>query len=314
MSESRRLDKFFDEFECRVEFGEEKRYKEISFKDENLSCELEYYDTGSGLGYCSYDIRYSENLRYLSKKSPHSFLCFNVGQSANSLSWSKDSLVLKPGQLCMGSINDSFMATSKHQGKSYKSQSIIIENSLIKELGIFKILGRDDEFCARITDANLTQNLILKELANSKIYSGKMREIFIESKILEMVYKSFAEAKTKDSDKFRYSEDDLKLIHKAREILLKDIQNPPTIKELATLCATNEFKLKNGFKHCFNTTIHRALQDERLKIAKSLLEQNDINIKEAAKIVGYRSFAHFTKIFKEKFGVLPMEILRGGKF
>ena len=313
MSESAELNKFFEELECGVEFGERRRYKEISFKSGKLSCDLEYYDTGSGLGYCSYDIRYSENLKYVSKKSPHSFLCFNVGNTPNNLSGAKNKFVLKPGEMCIGGINDSFLGSSEHQGESYKSQSIIIENSLVKELGIFKNLDFDKKFHTSITDTNLTQNLILRELANSKIYSGKMKEIFIESKILEMIYKSFVEERGQVGSKFKFDKDDLNTIRKAREILLKNIQNPPTIKELATICATNEFKLKNGFKHCFNTTIHKMLQNERLEIAKGLLEQGEISVKEAARIVGYDSFSHFSKIFREKFGVLPINISKRGK-
>ncbi|MDO5045847.1 helix-turn-helix domain-containing protein [Campylobacter sp.] len=314
MRESVSLGSFFEELGCGVEFGEQKKYSEISFVSHDLRCDLEYFDTGSGLGYCSYGIKYSENLRYFSTKRPHSFLCFNVGDSCGSISGAKNSFALRPGEVCIGSIKDSFTGSTKHCGKSYKTQSIIIENSLIKELGIFEDVNEDEVFCSKVITLNLTQNLILKELANSKIYSGKMREIFIESKILEMLYKSFADTKNKEKSRFKFDEDDLKTIRKAREILLKDIQNPPTIRELAVLCATNEFKLKNGFKHCFKTTIHKALQDERLDAAKRLLEQDDISVKEASRIVGYSSFAHFSKIFKEKFGVLPMEVLKRSRF
>jgi transcriptional regulator, araC family len=37
-------------------------------------------------------------------------------------------------------------------------------------------------------------------------------------------------------------------------------------------------------------------------------------VSEAAKIVGYASAPHFAKIFREKFGVLPTQILKQKKF
>ena len=63
------------------------------------------------------------------------------------------------------------------------------------------------------------------------------------------------------------------------------MQNPPSIKELAHLCGTNDFWLKKNFKLFFKDTIYQLLAKERLKLAFALLKQNDISIKEAASIV-----------------------------
>ncbi len=41
----------------------------------------------------------------------------------------------------------------------------------------------------------------------------------------------------------------------AREMLIKDIKNPPTIAELSNRAGINQFKLKKGFKIEFETTI-----------------------------------------------------------
>ena len=71
---------------------------------------------------------------------------------------------------------------------------------------------------------------------------------------------------------------------------------------------SDEFKLKKGFKEIFGTTIYAALQNERLKIAKELLLSGDINVSEAANIVGYKSLGHFGQAFKSYYGALPTQI------
>ena len=133
-----------------------------------------------------------------------------------------------------------------------------------------------------------------------------MREIFIESKILELIYKS----KALKDEKIYFSSDEEKVLLKAKKILLTRMQNPPSIKELAHLCGTNDFWLKKNFKLFFKDTIYQLLAKERLKLAFTLLKQNDISIKEAAGIVGYTNAAHFAKIFKGTFGFLPSELIR----
>ena len=92
------------------------------------------------------------------------------------------------------------------------------------------------------------------------------------------------------------------------------MQNPPSIKELARLCATNEFALKRNFKAYFGTTIYAMLTNERLGIAKELLSLDQISVNEAAKMVGYNNLSHFSKIFRAKFNILPMQLKKDIKF
>lgn len=314
MSSSANLYKFFDKTVSEIRLKSDKRFGEISFKDRVADCKLEYFDAGNGLGYCAYDAVYNENLKYFFKPNAQSFLCFNVGSEQTLINTDKNDLVLKPSSLCIGTIQDEIAVSAEYKIKSCKTRTIIISNEMMRE---FKSGIASEKFSAKIEAINPSQRLILKELCNSQIYSGKMREIFIESKILEMVYKTLGCAQNEnltDCKRLKFDDIDLKNIMKAKEILLQNLQNPPTIKELARLCATNEFKLKIGFKRSFGVSIHKFLQNERLEISKKLLKADDISVKEAATVVGYNNFAHFSKIFKEKFGILPNELVKERKF
>ena len=192
------------------------------------------------------------------------------------------------------------------KNKFYKTKTLLFDESYANKLEIFAGLRFDDKFELLKYKKDLAQICVLNELETTNLYEGAMREIFTESKILELIYKS----KIQKESEISLSRDEEKTLLKAKTILLSRMQNPPSIKELAHLCGTNDFWLKKNFKLFFKDTIYQLLAKERLKLAFTLLEQNDISIKEAANIVGYANTAHFAKIFKINFGFLPSKLLK----
>ena len=98
---------------------------------------------------------------------------------------------------------------------------------------------------------------------------------------------------------------ELELANRAKELLLKDFVKPPTIKELAKLCQTNETKLKKVFKKVCNNTIYGYIQDLRLNRACYLLKVEGYRVGEACRAVGYSHQGNFAKLFKEKYKVEP---------
>lgn len=102
-----------------------------------------------------------------------------------------------------------------------------------------------------------------------------------------------------------YSKQEFELANRAKEFIEKDFLNPPTIKELAKLCQTNETKLKRVFKKVFESTIYNYLQEFRLQKAYYLLKNEGYRVGEVANAVGYLHQGNFSKLFKERFGVEP---------
>ena len=105
-----------------------------------------------------------------------------------------------------------------------------------------------------------------------------------------------------------FNDKDFALAKRAKELLEKEYVNPPTIKELAKHCQTNETKLKKIFKQVYNSTIYNFIQDLRLKKTYYLLKVDGLSVGEAAKEVGYMHQGNFAKLFKEKFGIEPSVI------
>ena len=72
--------------------------------------------------------------------------------------------------------------------------------------------------------------------------------------------------------------EELELATKAKSILLQDFVNPPSVRRLARLCATNEFKLKKVFKKVYQTTIYKYVQKLRLDEANVLLKEENLTV------------------------------------
>lgn len=109
--------------------------------------------------------------------------------------------------------------------------------------------------------------------------------------------------------KFLANEADREKIIMAREILLKHIGEPITIKALSRKVAINECYLKKGFKEIFGTTIFDFYQGQRMEHAKYLLYDKGLSVTEVSMLLGYSSISHFSTAFKKHTGIKPCELL-----
>jgi AraC family transcriptional regulator, transcriptional activator of the genes for pyochelin and ferripyochelin receptors len=144
-------------------------------------------------------------------------------------------------------------------------------------------------------------------------HSGIVRRLFLESKTLEIMalkVKQYMDDKEPSQKQTILRKRDIEQIIEAKNILLKDLQNPPPVKDLARMVGINEFKLKKGFKRLYDTSVYKVVLNERLDQAKLLLAENKYSIKEIANMLGYKHTGHFTARFRERFGVLPSEFLK----
>ena len=111
------------------------------------------------------------------------------------------------------------------------------------------------------------------------------------------------------SCKFLCNETDRSKIVKARDILLQQLGEPLTIKELSRKVAINECYLKKGFKALFGTTIFDFYQSERMQYARYLLYEKGLSVTEVSFMLGYSSISHFSTAFKKHTGLKPCELL-----
>ncbi len=94
-------------------------------------------------------------------------------------------------------------------------------------------------------------------------------------------------------------------VERVREILLADIENPPSLTELGRRVGCSPFYLSRIFRQETGITISACLRRARLERAAELLRGGGSNVTEAAMTVGYSSLSHFSKAFAEAFGCCP---------
>jgi len=101
---------------------------------------------------------------------------------------------------------------------------------------------------------------------------------------------------------------DRELAERARGILMERFAAPPTIPELARLCATNDFRLKKLFKKAYGLTIYDYIRRLRLEEANLLLRSEELSVGQIARRVGYRHQGHFSRLFYDYYGIYPREL------
>ncbi len=154
------------------------------------------------------------------------------------------------------------------------------------------------------TDLILVLNQIVQK---SKIENYS--RLFFQAKILELFSLLYSEkSQSPENCPFLKNEATVRKIKTAKEILLKNYRNPPTIPELAKNVQLNEFQLKTGFKEIYGQGPYHFLMAHKLEIAKQLLMSGNYQVQEAAFEIGYSNTSHFIEAFKKQFGVTPKRL------
>ena len=102
---------------------------------------------------------------------------------------------------------------------------------------------------------------------------------------------------------------DIQIIRDVHDLIINNLDRDlPRLKDLALDMGTNEYKLKYGFKQLYGTTVFRFLIQERLRQAKTLIQHSNLTIKQIVQMTGFKSKTHFSRAFKEKYGVSPSDL------
>ena len=167
----------------------------------------------------------------------------------------------------------------------------------------------------QFSNQNLTIDLLLQQCIDAMLnckYEDNLKRMFLFSKVIEILVLQIESFKKLDNIKTAYitTDYDRERILYAKDYLLKSLENPPSLKQLARIAGINEFKLKKGFKELFKQTVFEYLADVRLELGKNDLLENKKTISQIAFELGYSSLQHFSNSFKRKFGVSPNQVRR----
>ncbi|MGE8659055.1 MAG: helix-turn-helix transcriptional regulator [Achromobacter sp.] len=96
----------------------------------------------------------------------------------------------------------------------------------------------------------------------------------------------------------------------ARDYLLADLANPPTLARIAAETGLSAMRIKRGFRELFGHSVYGLFQQERMRDAQRRLRAGGVTVMEVAFDLGYSNPSHFAAAFRKQFGIAPGEYKR----
>jgi AraC-like DNA-binding protein len=132
----------------------------------------------------------------------------------------------------------------------------------------------------------------------------------LKESIVEFIDRQKTIVNKSKKQRLRLDQKDIRRIRAGHDIIMNNLEKDlPFLKDFALQLGTNEFKLKYGFKELYGISVYRFLTRERLSKSKMLIQFTELPIKSIINMTGFKSSAHFSKTFKNRYGYAP-SILR----
>ena len=105
---------------------------------------------------------------------------------------------------------------------------------------------------------------------------------------------------------------DIQKIRDVHQYILNHLhESLPSIIQLSRQFNLNENKLKKGFKQLYQTTIFKFHLHKRLEQSLVLIKNTPMSLKTIASSLAFKSFPHFSRAFKLKYGISPNKFRNG---
>lgn len=132
---------------------------------------------------------------------------------------------------------------------------------------------------------------------------GTARRVYLAGKALELAATVMAGLEQRGGASTLRAHD-VRRLRAAQDILRQRLDDPPSLPELARLAGTNVNKLTTGFRQLFGCSVYEFVRAQRLDLAYRLIAAGHGSVAQAAQACGYTD-SHFTKVFRQRFGVAP---------
>ncbi|MEM6503001.1 MAG: AraC family transcriptional regulator [Cyanobacteria bacterium P01_C01_bin.89] len=147
-------------------------------------------------------------------------------------------------------------------------------------------------------------------------FEGSTKKAYLESKVWELTALLIHQEQQRQDVNLKpnpLNPDDIERIHHAKEILIRQLDSPPSLLDLARQVNLNDCTLKRGFRQVFGETVFGYLHNYRMEKAHQLLLAGEVNVSEASRQVGFSNRSYFAAAFRKKYGVSPSQYLRQSK-
>jgi len=156
--------------------------------------------------------------------------------------------------------------------------------------------------------------VVLNQLLNFNL-NNSIKPLYFKGKAYELLSLFFNRSEDADIEQcpFLVDEENVAKLKKAKDIIIAEMAEPPTLQQLADRIDLSLKKLKEGFKQIYGDSVFSFLFDYKMEVARKLLESGDYNVNEVGLKVGYSTASHFIAAFKKKFGTTPKKYVLEAK-
>ena len=164
----------------------------------------------------------------------------------------------------------------------------------------------DDAFW-HIGNITPAMHVALHQIVTSP-YCGLARRLYLESRALELIahqLSRFSASAPSGAIPPAMHSGDRERVDLAKKLLVRDMEHPPGLKELARAAGMSHPKLNRCFRRAYGMTAFQYLRNERLNRAREMLEKQGMTVTETSYAVGYDSISHFSQAYKKRFGISP---------
>lgn len=160
------------------------------------------------------------------------------------------------------------------------------------------------------TNISPSMAIVLNQLFHYHL-NPSIKNLYYKGKAYELLslYFNRSEDANVEQCPFLIDEENVLKIRKAKEIVLENMAEPPTLEVLAEQVGLSLKKLKLGFKQIYGDTVYGFLFDYKMEYARQLLDSGSYNVNEVGLKIGYSTASHFIAAFKKKFGITPKKYL-----
>jgi len=183
-----------------------------------------------------------------------------------------------------------------------------------KEANYISFLSEENKDKKYYKDAHISPSMaiVLNQLMNYNLHPT-VKALYFKGKIYELLSLYFnrpADANVEQCP-FLVDEENVVKIKRAKEIIISQMAEPPTLLELSKEINLPLKRLKEGFKQIYGDSVFSFLFDYKMEVARQLLATGSHNVNEVGLRLGYSTASHFIASFKKKFGTTPKKFVMG---
>lgn len=195
--------------------------------------------------------------------------------------------------------------TVEFSNRHLRRQLADCEDDLEPQLRSAVFSGKDGPVVSSARPMTSEQHQVVASLLHPPI-SKPAQSLWYQSKALELMSHFLFTPKDPELFCMRQKRVARDRVERMKELLSRDLANPPTLEMLGREVGCSPFYLSRSFSREVGLTIPQYLRKLRIERAAELLRSGRYNVTEAATEVGYASLSHFSKAFCETIGCCPV--------